>query len=682
MATVLEELVSKIRFVVDGRGLKQTRDELGRFQGKAKDTSNVLGALRRSMVEAFAARAALNGLASVAKFVIHTNTEFQRLGASLRTVTGSAAAAADAFATIKKFARETPYSVQDVTTAFVRLKSLGLDAGEDSLRSYGNTASAMGKNILDFIEAIADASTFEFERLKEFGIKASQQGDKVTFTFQGHQTVVQKSADAVTQYLKAIGNTQFAGAMEEQMKTLGGAFSNLNDTLEQFAVEIGEAGLADAVRTITLDLNDMVGGGQSLAQMLGEKLGKALTETWARLKKLGPQFGELLDHLPDLIDLFTGIVKLLVSLIDAFAKFSAAVGGVDTAIKILLPALAAMRVATIAAAGPWGVLVAAMLAAIPIAMEAGDAIGSALANAVHDLDELDRLNGGRTKHRGMQLYKLKHGEAGFEIARQQIQQLDDDELGRIADAVTDADVSADVFAVARAERDRRDKDKLKRKLAGIDLDYKNKDLIAASNKAADTAARTMFSDLMRKKRKGKLTPSEKKQLNTLAKALDISTDKGHAGKKKKEHDSAGLAEIKDRVDELVKVEELQAFHRAQGTTAEREHAAKTAGNARRAFLMGEVDRGNLTILGGQFSREKQMMRDAGLLDEAMRSAPPVLTVNISRYEVKVDAPVTVEVATANATGGDIANAVRGAVREVFRNEVRTAIETVRPVQKV
>lgn len=681
--TVLEELVSKIKFVVDGRGLRQTRDELGRFQGKAKDTSNVLGALRRSMLEAWGARTAINGLAGLAKFVVHTNVEFQRLGASLKTVTGSSEAAGAAFEMIKKFARDTPFSVQEVTTAFVRLKALGLDAGTDSLLSYGNTASAMGKNVLDFVEAVADASTFEFERLKEFGIKASQQGDHVSFTFQGQTTTIRKSAEEVQKYLKDIGLKQFAGAMDEQMKTLGGAFANLNDAVEQFAVEVGESGLAPVIRTIALDITDMVGGSGQLAKTLGEKLGKALEVVWSKLKKLGPEFGKLLDSIPDLIDLLVGLVRFVMDLVEGFAAFSKAVGGVDNALKILLPGLVALKAASIAALGPWGALVAAMLAAIPIAIEAGNAIGMALRQP--ELERLDRLNGGRTKKRNDKVGMLERavGGAGVDTI---VQNMSDEELFSIdlgvgglanfdsrravenerAIRLLNANDAATAYGMAHGE------------LASAQA--QNLEKIKSSGRNAQVA---LFNVLMRKKKRGKMTPAEKKQLTALAKELDMSTDKGKKGKKAKEpKDSAGLAEVKDRVDELVKAEELRAFHRAQGTTEDREHAAKTAGEARRTELMAEVNRGNLTVLGGQFTRERMMMRDAGLLDEAMRAAPPVLTVNIQRYDVKVDSPITVQVASANASASDIATAARAAMRDVFRGEVRTAIETVRPLQKV
>ena len=50
-----------------------------------------------------------------------------------------------------------------------------------------NTASAMGKIVEQFVEAVADASTGEFERLKEFGIKASSEGDRQPLRFRVSQ---------------------------------------------------------------------------------------------------------------------------------------------------------------------------------------------------------------------------------------------------------------------------------------------------------------------------------------------------------------------------------------------------------------------------------------------------------------------------------------------------------------
>ena len=51
-------------------------------------------------------------------------------------------------------------------------------------------------------EAVADAAVGEFERLKEFGIKAKSEGDKVTFLFKGVSTTVGKNAAEIETFLQ------------------------------------------------------------------------------------------------------------------------------------------------------------------------------------------------------------------------------------------------------------------------------------------------------------------------------------------------------------------------------------------------------------------------------------------------------------------------------------------------
>ena len=183
--------------------------------------------------------------AFVGKQITDTITKFERLEASLRTVTGSADKASVAFGFIEKFAAETPFQLEEVVDAFIKLKALGLAPSEEALTSYGNTATAMGKSLNQMIEAVADATTGEFERLKEFGIKSRVQGEQVTFTFQGVSTTVGKNAKEIEGYLQSIGNVQFAGAMKEQAGTLNVALSNMGDAFSKLVKAIGDAGLTD-----------------------------------------------------------------------------------------------------------------------------------------------------------------------------------------------------------------------------------------------------------------------------------------------------------------------------------------------------------------------------------------------------------------------------------------------------
>jgi hypothetical protein len=188
-----------------------------------------------------------------------TTRTFQVLRATLETATGSKEKAADAFERLQKFAASTPYSVKESIQAFIKLKNLGLDPTEAALNSYGNTASAMGKSLDQFIEAVADASVSEFERLKEFGIKAKNQGDTIAFTFRKNKTEVANNAAAIEQYLQNLGKNEFGGAMERQAATYDGAVSNMGDSWDQFLLKISDGGagnvMEDTVRGTASSLN-------------------------------------------------------------------------------------------------------------------------------------------------------------------------------------------------------------------------------------------------------------------------------------------------------------------------------------------------------------------------------------------------------------------------------------------
>ena len=213
-------------------GFSSAKANMRELEASSQRLNNVLGGVRTAFQ-------ALVGGAIVTKLV-SVQREFDVLNASLVTVTGSSAAAQREFAWIKEFAATTPFALNEVTTAFVKLKALGLDATEETLRSYGNTASAFGKSLDQFIEAVADASTGEFERLKEFGIKAKQDGEVVSLTFQGLTKTIGNNSREIAQYLDDLGNNQFAGAMQRRAESLDGALSNLSDTWDSLFLTISQ----------------------------------------------------------------------------------------------------------------------------------------------------------------------------------------------------------------------------------------------------------------------------------------------------------------------------------------------------------------------------------------------------------------------------------------------------------
>lgn len=228
-------------------------------------TDGLTGAFTRlagPLLAAVSATAALSKLVDVSR-------EFDKLNAGLISATGSAAGAQVAFEAIQDFATNTPYDLAQVTESFTKLVNYGLTPSERALTSYGNTASALGKDLNQMIEAVADAATGEFERLKEFGIRASSEGDRVKFTFRGVSTEVGKNAAEIENYLIQLGENNFADAMTNRMDTLDGALSNLADEWDKLFLNISQQGVGDVIEDsvrlaidVLAELNAMLASGE------------------------------------------------------------------------------------------------------------------------------------------------------------------------------------------------------------------------------------------------------------------------------------------------------------------------------------------------------------------------------------------------------------------------------------
>lgn len=210
-------------------------------------TTSQLNGLTKAAGAAAAAIVSLETAKQVFSALVDSQRNFDKLNSGLITMTGSAENAAKAFSVLQQFAKETPYGLNQAVEGFTKLVALGLNPSKEALISYGNTAAAMGKDLNQMIEAVADASTFEFERLKEFGIKSSQQADTVSFTFRGVTTTVKKNSEEIQKYLLNIGNTDFAGAMETRSKTLDGQLSSLADSFDGLVLAVVQSGFGEAV---------------------------------------------------------------------------------------------------------------------------------------------------------------------------------------------------------------------------------------------------------------------------------------------------------------------------------------------------------------------------------------------------------------------------------------------------
>lgn len=380
MAEEIERLVVSIG--ADVRALRKGLDRAALEANKAgrkiersmRDSARGAEAAFARVRAAVAGVAAAIGATALARGVVEVNREFQELEATLGVFLGSTRQAEQAFEIIREFAAQTPFSVRELSAAFTRMVSVGINPTIRTLKAFGDVAAGTaGKSIIDFTEAVADAAVGEFERLKEFGIKASVEGDKVSLNFKGNTIEIERSSEAIIAALTEISETNFGGAAAAQMNTLTGAFSNVGDSADNFASRIGEAGLNDALVRLSQRIGAIIDANGSFADSIGRTLAAGLDMLPSIFEAVARGIKLATDNLRPLIALFAGYIAIQVG--------SAIVSNALAFVK-LARALNLARAASIAFAigqkvGRLGLI--AMVSAIALVLGQFDALKKKLA---------------------------------------------------------------------------------------------------------------------------------------------------------------------------------------------------------------------------------------------------------------------------------------------------------------
>lgn len=306
--------ISTRHFAVEQRHLKNqievTTNMLQKqqaFRGSLSHASARLGAVaektRHVAREAgklgvkFAAVGGMTGWAFKRQFM-DTAAQFEQYQTILETTEGSKEAAKKSMNWVSDFAAKTPFELAQVMDAFVKLRAYGLEPTKGLLTTLGDTSSAMGKDVIQAVEAIADAVTGENERLKEFGVKAHSQGNTITYEYTDKEGIQQAlSVDkndrkAIEEALTEIFNEKYAGSMDRLSKTWSGMISNVADQWTRFKNKVMEAGVFDFMKTklqgLLEKINQLAESGQlqEYAKSISDQLIAGMKAAWAFGKAL------------------------------------------------------------------------------------------------------------------------------------------------------------------------------------------------------------------------------------------------------------------------------------------------------------------------------------------------------------------------------------------------------------
>ena len=265
------EFIIRLRDQATG-GLRQLAASVGVTRNRVREldddmvrmnrTSGLLGTGLSALKGAFLGLVAGVSLMALTNQIIDARSEYEKFQAVLSNSFQSAEIGQAALTMLTQFAEKTPYQLNELTGAFIKLVNRGFNPTYEQLTNLGDLASSQGKSFDQLTEAILDAESAEFERLKEFGIKAAKAGDQITFSFKGTTKTVQNNASAIREAILEYGKMKgVADSMDVISKTLGGKISNLGDQFWGLLVAMG--GFSSPILDSVFD-----GMGQALDFML------------------------------------------------------------------------------------------------------------------------------------------------------------------------------------------------------------------------------------------------------------------------------------------------------------------------------------------------------------------------------------------------------------------------------
>ena len=263
--SAISELEKKDAFGKTTLGAAALNKELGGLNSTGKETTSTFGEMFKSFSASALVVSAISGISALlggmSAKIVEVTAKYQKFEAVLTNTLGSKSEAQKAMKQILDFAAKTPFQVDELTDSFVKFANRGIKITIAEMTKWGDIARSHGKSFDEITEAVLDAQTGEFERLKEFGIRASKEGDKVTLSFKGVTKEVANNEQAIKNAIVSYGELNgVAGGMEAISKTLGGSLSNMADSFDKLFAAIGSnigEGLTSIINGFTNAINKL-----------------------------------------------------------------------------------------------------------------------------------------------------------------------------------------------------------------------------------------------------------------------------------------------------------------------------------------------------------------------------------------------------------------------------------------
>lgn len=250
----IEKLVYSLEAKVDKAvaGFEKVEKSINNVDKKMDKSSKAMekGAALVARAWQLVAIAITAAIALMTRATVKSSADMESYMIVLENLYGDLETAGEKMEWLLDFAQRTPFELPGLVDAMTKLKAYGIEF-ETVIGTLGDTASAMSKPLDMAVEALADAQTGEFERLKEFGIKAveitksnyeslgatQEQVGLTALTYtdsqmqQAIKVIDRNNREAITTAVTGIWDEKYKGGMEALASSAKGIWSNIGDSL-------------------------------------------------------------------------------------------------------------------------------------------------------------------------------------------------------------------------------------------------------------------------------------------------------------------------------------------------------------------------------------------------------------------------------------------------------------------
>ena len=372
------------------RGLRTVNNQINRFNRDVNRSLRNVTTQFTTFRNELALVGAATGLALGS--IIQTTARFEDLRTSLASVTGSAQAGADAFSFISDFATRTQFSVEELSTAFIQLRSAGIEPTEDLLTLFTDTAAVTTDQLgsLQAITALFSRTTAgglgleELNRLADRGIPVFDILNDTLGISRLEVSRLGQSAEGAQLILGALSEglrEQFGGATQARLGNLSTTISNLGISFRNLQDSVGQL-LIPAFQELLQEITNLTMGNDMFIQQIATAGAAAIRGFTNVIRFLANNFDRVVTSIRTI---FTAWVALRTAMLSQAVV--TAIVTVTTSFITLARALRTTAGAAAVVQAITGVGLVRALAGVAAAAGAVVAVNSALSDSFESLED-------------------------------------------------------------------------------------------------------------------------------------------------------------------------------------------------------------------------------------------------------------------------------------------------------